>query len=326
MNRKKIFYRYNPQTLSYDRVFPSLKSRILIVLRHLLSGILIGSGGLFLFLYFFGSPQEKDLKHQNKLLRTQYDILSKRIDQAYRVLEPIQERDDNMYRAIYQAEPIAQSIRTSGVGGIGRYEDLEKISNPELIIESSKKMDVLEKQLYVQSNSLDEILEMIRSQKDRIHHMPAIQPVANKDLKRVASGYGMRIDPIYGTPRMHAGMDFTAPTGTPVYATADGTVISVKSNTGGYGMCIDIDHGYNVTTKYAHLSKFLVKEGQKVVRGETIGEVGNTGKSTGPHLHYEVRLRGKPQNPAYYYHLDDITPEEFDLMLQLSANRGQVMD
>lgn len=325
MNRKKVFYRYNPQTLSYDRVFPSIKSRILIVLRHLLSGILIGGGGLVLVIYFFGSPQEKALRQENKLIRTQYDILTKRLDQAFRILEPIQERDDNMYRAIYQAEPIAQSIRSSGVGGLGRYEELENIPNPELIIQSSKRMDILEKQLYVQSNSLDEVLQMVKTQKDRIHHTPSIQPVANKDLKRMASGYGMRVDPIYGTYRMHTGMDFTAPTGTPVYATADGIVTAVEVNTGGYGMCIDIDHGYNMTTKYAHLSKFLVRTGQKVSRGETIGEVGSTGKSTGPHLHYEVRLRGNPQNPAYYYH-GDLSPEEFDLMLQLSANRGQVMD
>ncbi len=325
MNRKKIFYRYNPQTLSYDRVFPSLKSRILIILRHLLSGMLIGGGGLVLFIYFFGSPTEKNLRQENRLIRTQYDILNRRIDDALRVLEPIQERDDNMYRAIYQADPIAQSIRTSGVGGFGRYAELENIPNSDLIIQSSKKMDILEKQLYVQSNSLDEVLQMVRNQKDRIYHTPSIQPVANKDLKRMASGYGMRVDPIYGTYRMHSGMDFTAPTGTHVYATADGVVSAVQTNTGGYGMCIDIDHGYNMTTKYAHLSKFLVKQGQKVSRGEIIGEVGNTGKSTGPHLHYEVRVRGVPQNPAYYYH-GDLSPEEFDLMLQLSANRGQVMD
>lgn len=325
MNRKKIFYRYNPQTLSYDRVFPSLKSRILIILRHLLSGILIGGGGLFLFLYFFGSPQEKQLKQENKLIRTQNAILSRRIDQAFRILEPIQERDDNMYRAIYQADPIAQSIRTSGVGGLGRYAELENISNAGLIIQSSKKMDILEKQLYVQSNSLDEVLEMIRNQKDRIHHTPSIMPISKRHLKRMASGYGYRMHPILGISKFHEGMDFAAPTGTPIYATADGTVVSVRSTADGYGMCIDIDHGYNMVTRYAHLSKFHVRQGQKVTRGETIGEVGNTGRSTGPHLHYEVRVKGGPQNPAYYYH-GDLTAEEFDEMLQIAANRGQMME
>lgn len=325
MNRKKVFYRYNPQTLSYDRVYPSIRSRILVILRHLLSGILIGFSGLFIFLYVFGSPQEEALKKENRMIRMQYDILSKRIDQAFKILEPIQERDDYMYRAIYQAEPISQSIRTSGVGGIGRYEELEKISNSDLILQTVQKMDVLDKQLYVQSNSLDEILQMVRTQKERIHHTPSIVPVADKDLTRVASGYGPRIHPIYGIAKMHSGMDFTAPTGTHVYATADGVVTVARDAGGGYGKYVDIDHGYNYLTRYAHLNKMNVKEGQKVKRGEVIGEVGNTGLSTGPHLHYEVRVRGNAQNPAYYYH-GDLNPEEFEAMLQVSANRGNIMD
>lgn len=325
MNKKKIFYRYNPHTLSYERVYPDIRSRILIVLKHLLSGILIGGGGLIAFLYFFGSPQEKALKKENKILRTENEILGKRIDQSFKVLKSIQERDDYMYRAIYQADPISPAIRNSGIGSFDRYSRLDEISNPKLIVGTAMKMDMLEKQLAIQSKSLDEVHEMILNQKDRIHHTPSIQPVANKDLKRMASGYGMRIDPIYGTPRMHQGMDFTAPVGTPVYATADGVVSSVKVNVGGYGKCIDIDHGYNISTKYAHLDKFLVREGQSVKRGEIIGEVGNTGKSTGPHLHYEVRIRGNAQNPAYYYH-GDLNAEQFQEMLEASSNRGQVMD
>lgn len=325
MNRKKVFYRYNPQTLSYERVYPSIKNKILIVLRHLGSGMLIGFGGLILFLYIFGSPEAEGLKKENRMLRMQYDILSKRIDQAFRILEPIQERDDYMYRAIYQAEPIAQSIRTSGVGGMGRYQELESITNSDLILQTVQKMDVLDKQLYVQSNSLDEILGMVRNQKDRIHHTPSIVPVADKDLKRVASGYGLRIHPIYGIAKMHNGMDFTAPTGTHVYATADGVVKVAKDVGGGYGKYVDLDHGYNYVTRYAHLSKINVKVGQKVLRGEVIGEVGNTGLSTGPHLHYEVLLRGNPQNPAYYYH-GDLSNDEFEEMLQVSSTRGNIMD
>lgn len=325
MNRKKVFYRYNPQTLSYERVYPSIKNKILIVLRHLGSGMLIGFGGLILFLYIFGSPEAEGLKKENRMLRMQYDILSKRIDQAFRILEPIQERDDYMYRAIYQAEPIAQSIRTSGVGGMGRYQELENISNSDLILQTVQKMDILDKQLYVQSNSLDEILGMVRNQKDRIHHTPSIVPVADKDLKRVASGYGLRIHPIYGIAKMHNGMDFTAPTGTHVYATADGVVQVAKDVGGGYGKYVDLDHGYNYVTRYAHLSKINVRVGQKVLRGEVIGEVGNTGLSTGPHLHYEVLLRGNPQNPAYYYH-GDLSNDEFEEMLQVSSTRGNIMD
>lgn len=325
MSRKKVFYRYNSQTLSYERVYPSIKNRVLIVLRHLASGILIGFGGLVLFLYIFGSPESESLRKENRMLRMQYDILARRIDQAFKILEPIQERDDYMYRAIYQAEPIAQSIRTSGVGGIGRYQELENITNPDLILQTVQKMDVLDKQLYVQSNSLDEVLAMVRTQKDRIHHTPSIVPVADKDLKRVASGYGLRIHPIYGIAKMHNGMDFTAPTGTHVYATADGVVRVSKDAGGGYGKYVDIDHGYNYVTRYAHLSKINVKVGQKVTRGEVIGEVGNTGLSTGPHLHYEVLQRGNPQNPAYYYH-GDLSNEEFEEMLQASSTRGNIMD
>lgn len=325
MNRKKVFYRYNPQTLSYERVFPSLKSRFLIVIRHLISGILIGGGALLVFIFFFGSPREKALRKENKMIRTQYEILNRRLDQAFKILEPIQERDDYMYRAIYQADPIPRSIRTSGVGGLGRYQELEKISNPELIIQTVQRMDVLTKQLYIQSNSLDEVLEMLRSQKDRIHHTPSIVPVSDRDLSRVASGYGWRTHPIYQIPKHHDGMDFTAPTGTPVYATADGIVTVAKDYRSGYGKCVDINHGYNYLTRYAHLNKIKVRVGQKVKRGEVIGEVGNTGLSTGAHLHYEVRIKDVPQNPALFYH-GDLSPEEFDMMLEVSANRGNIMD
>lgn len=325
MARKKIFYRYNPQTLSYDRVFPSTKSRILAITRHLLSGVLIGGAALLFFIYFFDSPQEKALQKENSMLRTQYELLNKRLDQAFSILEPIQERDDYMYRAIYQADPIPTSIRMSGVGGSGRYQELEKISNSDLIIRTVQRMDVLDKQLYIQSNSLDEVLEMLRTQKDRIHHTPSIVPVADKDLSKVASGYGWRMHPVYQIPKHHDGMDFTAPVGTPVYATADGVVTVAKNYGSGYGRCIDIDHGYNYLTRYAHLSKIKVRVGQQVKRGEIIGEVGNSGLSTGAHLHYEVRLRGEPKNPALFYH-GDLTPEEFDMMIEVSANRGNIMD
>lgn len=325
MSRKKIFYRYNPQTLSYDRVFPSFKSRILAIIRHLLSGVLTAGIALLFFIYFFDSPQEKALEKENNMLRAQYELLNKRLDQAFKILEPIQERDDYMYRAIYQADPVPLSIRMSGVGGLGRYQELASISNPKLITQTVQRMDVLEKQLYIQSNSLDEVLDMLRSQKDRINHTPSIVPVADKDLSKVASGYGWRMHPVYQIPKHHDGMDFNAPVGTPVYATADGVVTVAKHFGGGYGRCIDIDHGYGYLSRYAHLNKIKVKVGQKVKRGEIIGEVGNTGLSTGAHLHYEVRLKGEPKNPALFYH-GDLTPEEFDLMIEVSANRGNIMD
>lgn len=322
--KKKVFFRYNPQTLSYERVYPKFKDRLFAIFRHLASGILIGLIIIWGFTKFFGSPRENALEKENQLLRTQNQIQSKWMDQAILVLQDIQQRDDNLYRAIFHSDPIPWSIRASGVGGISRYEHLTQISNSELIDQTAKKMDYISKQLYVQSNSFDAIVELAKGQKERLLHIPSIQPVSGRDLSRVASGYGTRIDPIYGTARFHAGMDFTAKIGTPVYVTGNGTVTYADWRQG-YGKCIIVDHGYGFETLYAHLSEYKVRVGQKVVRGEQIAEVGNTGKSTGPHLHYEVHVKGHPDNPAKYYFMDQ-TPEEYDEMLRIAANHGQVMD
>lgn len=322
---KKAFYIYNPQSLTYERVFPSLWKRILIITRNLLVGIAIGAGGFWLLMYYvLDSPKEMELKKENRLVRTQYNFLAKRLDNVLDILKDIQQRDDNMYRAIFHADPINPSIRNSVGGSVGKYEYLMGLSNPDLIVQTSKKMDLISKQIYVQSKSFDEILNLAKQQKDRLLHIPSIQPVANKDLKRVASGYGTRIDPVYGTMRFHAGMDFSAPIGTDIYATGDG-VVTWADWRQGYGMCIIIDHGYGFETLYAHMSDYVAKVGQKVARGELIGKVGSTGKSTGPHLHYEVHVKGKPDNPSKYYFMD-LTPEEYDQMLQIAANHGQVMD
>jgi len=286
---------------------------------------MIGAVGFwFTTKFVIDSPKEVELKKENKLIRAQFDLLSKRIDEASLVLKDVQQRDDNLYRAIFHADPIPSTIRNSGFGGVGRYDYLLELPNPDLIMMTTQKMDMLSKQLYIQSKSFDAIVEMAKQQKDRLLHIPSIQPVANKDLSRVASGYGMRVDPVYGTMRFHAGMDFTAKTGTDIYATGNGTVIHVDWKQG-YGKCVIIDHGFGYQTLYAHMDEYNVRDGQKVVRGEKIGEVGNTGKSTGPHLHYEVHVKGKPDNPAKYYFMD-LTPEEYDKMLQIAANHGQVMD
>lgn len=322
--KKKIYYKYNPQTLSYDRIYPSIKDKTLIVLRHLLSGIIIGGGGLLIFFGFFGSPSEKAGRKENQLIRTQYELLSKRLDEALGIMQDIQQRDDYMYRAVFHADPISLSIRNSGIGGKGRYDYLAAISSPDLIIQTSKKVDLLSKQLYIQSNSFDEVINMAKNQKDRLQHIPSIQPISDKSLHRLASGYGTRIDPIYGTVRFHAGMDFASDIGTPVYVTGNGTITFADWRQG-YGKCMIVDHGYGFETLYAHLNEFKARVGQKVVRGEKIAEVGNTGKSTGPHLHYEVHVKGQPDNPAKYYFMD-LTPEEYDKVLKMAANHGQVMD
>lgn len=322
--KRKIYYRYNPQTLTYDRIYPSAKDKIFTVFRHLISGIVVGIAALVIFVYFIGTPWGEAQKKEAQLMRAEYEVLSKRMNEVAEVIRNIQQRDDNLYRAIFHSDPIPQSIRNSGAGAESRYEHLTELSSSDLIIQTSMKMDYIEKQTYIQSNSFDEVLEMAKNQKDRLQHIPSIQPVPAKYLKQVASGYGPRIDPHYGTIRFHEGMDFSANIGTPVYAPGNGTV-TLADWKAGYGKCITIDHGFGYETVYAHLNKYNVRVGQKVKRGEKIGEVGNTGKSTGPHLHYEVHVRGKIDNPAKYYFMD-LTPAEYDKMLQIAANHGQVMD
>lgn len=322
--KRKVYYRYNPQNLTYERIYPSLKDRILIIFRHLISGIIVGIAALVAFVYFVGTPWGEEQKKNDRLKDAQYELLSKRMDEADNVLKDIQQRDDNLYRAIFHADPIPSSIRSSGARSDSRYDYLTDLSSADLVIQTTKKMDYISRQIYIQSNSFDEVLELAKIQKDRLKHIPSIQPIPDRYLKQLASGYGMRIDPIYGTIRFHAGMDFTANIGTPIYATADGTVV-LSDWKQGYGKCIIIDHGYGYQTLYAHLNEYKVRAGQKVIRGEFIGEVGNTGKSTGPHLHYEVHVKGQPDNPAKYYFMD-LSPVEYDKMLQLAANHGQVMD
>ena len=297
---RKTYYLYNPNTLNYERVYPSSKDRLFTVLRHLSTGIAFGVATFFVMMHLVDSPMESQLRKENRLLQTQYEVLSLRLNNALDVLDDIQQRDENLYRAIFQAESIPESVRKAGFGGTNRYEHLMSLSNPELVVSTTQKMDMLRKQLYIQSNSLEELISLGKNQEERSKCIPAIQPISNKDLRRTASGYGVRIDPIYRTPRFHSGMDFSAKVGTEIYATGNQTL-------------------------YGHMSKFKKRVGQKVTRGEVIGEVGNTGKSTGPHLHYEVIVRGKYDNPSKYYYMD-LSPEEYDRMIQIAENHGQVMD
>ena len=321
---RNTYYRYNPKTLDYERVYPSIKDRIFSVLRHLSTGVAFGIATFFVMIYIVDSPTESQLRKKNRLLQTQYEVLDLRLNNALEILDDIQQRDENLYRAIFQAESIPESVRKSGYGGTNRYKHLLEASNSELVVSTTRKMDMLRKQLYIQSNSFEELIKMGQNQKERNQCIPAIQPISNKDLKQTASGYGMRIDPIYRTPRFHSGMDFSAKTGTDVYATGNGKV-TMAGWKQGYGNCIVINHGYGFQTLYGHLSKYKVRVGQKVKRGEVTGEVGNTGKSTGSHLHYEVLVRGKHDNPSKYYYMD-LTPEEYDRMIQIAENHGQVMD
>jgi len=241
------------------------------------------------------------------------------------VLDDIQNRDDNIYRVIFEAEPIEKSIRKAGYGGINRYQNLRGYSNSELIIKTSEKVDQISKQLYIQSKSYDEIIELAKSKEKMLAALPAIQPVSNKNLSRMASGYGWRIHPIYKTRKLHTGMDFSAKSGTPIYATGDGKILAVKKSRKGYGNHVIIDHSYGYKTLYAHMKRSIVHKGQDVKRGEVIGYVGSTGTSVGPHLHYEVIKDGKKINPVNFYY-NDLTPDEYEKMLEISSQNNQSFD
>lgn len=295
------------------------------MLSFLLTGVVFGSFFFFLAYTYIDSPKEKELKRENKKLQMKFEFLSKKLDEVSAVLNDIGERDDNIYRVIFEAEPISSSIRNAGFGGVNRYKELEGYRSSELMRESSKKMDKILKQLYIQSKSFDEVMDMAMKKKELLASIPAIQPVSNKDLKRMASGFGYRIDPHYKTRAFHAGMDFTAPRGTPIYATGNGVVERADDSAEGYGNHVRIDHGYGYLTLYAHMSKMLVRPGQRVKRGDIIGLVGNTGKSVGPHCHYEVRKHGEPLNPVNFY-FNDLTPEQYEEMVRLANAANQSLD
>ncbi len=321
----KAKYRYNPHTLSYEKIEATIKSRAIRSFMFLGAGLIIGIGIYFVTDTFIDSPKQKQLKQDNSDLLARYAILDKKAEQLTAVLEDIQHRDDNIYRIIFEAEPIASEIREAGFGGVNRYKMLENYNNAELIINTSKKLDKLSKQLYIQSKSFDEVFEMAKKKEEMLAALPAIQPVSNKDLTRMASGYGYRTDPVYKTIKFHAGMDFTAPRGTPIYATGDGKIIQANAAARGYGNHVRIDHGYGYVTLYAHMNKMAVVKGQKVKRGDVIGYVGNTGKSVGPHCHYEVRKNGNPINPVNFY-FNDLTPEQYSKMLELANDPTQSLD
>ena len=321
---RKVYYIYNPKTRTYDRIYPTMRQRVMSYLRRLFVGMGLGAGSFIVLLLIFGSPSEKDLRMENSRLQAQYHILSSRLDESLQVMKGLQQRDDNLYRVMMQADPVADALRTPSYNKTNRYEDLMELPSAKLVVNTTQKMDLLERQLYIQSKSFDEVLALCKKHDEMLECIPAIQPVSNKDLKQTASGYGTRIDPIYKTVKFHSGMDFSANVGTPVYATGNG-VVRKAGWEGLYGNCFQIDHGFGYVTRYAHLSKIDVRVGQKVVRGETIGKVGTTGKSTGPHLHYEVMVKGQIVNPVNYYFMD-LNADDYDRMVEIAANHGKVFD
>ena len=323
-NFRRKHYRINPETLQLEHVEHGIRYWLRRSGWYLFGGIGLGVVFFYILTYFYPSPREATLKQYNKNLTAEMEVLSKQVDQMQLVLADLAQRDDNLYRAILGAEPIPVSVRMGAAQQISYYDSLARMTNTQLAADLQRKVDILEKELYVQARSYEEILELAKNNEVRMDNIPAIQPVLNKDLKRMASGYGWRVDPVYHIRRFHEGMDFSAPIGTDIYATGNGTV-TYSGWKQGYGETVEIDHGFNYGTRYAHCSKRLVKVGQKVSRGEVIALVGNTGKSTGPHLHYEVHYLGRPIDPRNFYFYD-LSPEEYDKMLQISSNMGNTMD
>ncbi|MDG1426057.1 MAG: M23 family metallopeptidase [Flavobacteriales bacterium] len=321
----KVKYYYDTKTLSYKRIELSVANKIKKILYFFFGSALTGFFMVVIFLQFFDSPKEKILNREIQQLSIQYKIIQNKLEKAEIVLDDLQKRDDNIYRLIFEADPIPKSIRKAGYGGVNRYQDLTGFNNSELVISTSKKIDQVTKQLYIQSKSFDEIIDLAKNKTTMLASIPAIQPVSNKDLSRMASGFGNRIHPIYKTKKFHAGMDFSAKTGTPIYATGDGEISKVKRSRKGYGNHVVINHGFGYKTLYAHMSKYIVKKRQKVKRGDIIGYVGNTGTSVAPHLHYEVHKDGKKINPVNFYY-NDLTPEQFEKMLLISSQSNQSFD
>jgi len=318
-------YKFNPESLRFDKIRLSFRAKTFRFLSYLFASILLAITYYVVLIIFFDTPKEKILQRELNQMTLQYELMQKKLGRMDDVLSNLEETDDNIYRTIFEVEPIPGSVREAGMGGVNRYSELEGFENDEIVIETAKALDKIRKMMYIQSRSYDDLIELARNKEEMIASVPAIQPISNQDLKRTASGFGYRIHPIYKIRKFHFGQDFTAPRGSEIYATGNGKILSVKRRKTGYGNHIVIDHGYGYETLYAHMTSFNVKKGQKVKRGDVIGFVGSTGTSTAPHLHYEVHKNRKPVNPINYFY-NDLTAEEYDRMIEISMKSGQTFD
>ena len=321
----KVKYYYDSETLSYKKIERKKRRTFKFVTLFLVAAAWFGFLFVFIGGHYFESPKEKALKRELTNLELQFDLLNKKMEEAETVLANIEDRDNAIYRLYFEANPIPEEQRKAGFGGVNRYKKLDGYDNSELIISSTKRIDKLLKRIVVQSKSLDEIAVLAEEKEKLLRAIPAIQPVSNEDLTRMASGYGMRSDPFTKLRKMHWGMDFTSPRGTPVYASGDGIVERADSNSAGYGNHIRIDHGYGYVSLYAHLFKYNVQKNQRVKRGDLIGFVGSTGRSEAPHLHYEIFKDGERINPINFYY-GSLTPEEFNKLLERASLENQSLD
>lgn len=318
-------YIFNPQTLEYEEYTISWRRKLGNVFLYILSTGSLALVIVFLLLHVFGSPKERALNRELEYMKLQYAIMNDKIDEIDVLMNEMEDRDDNIYRIIFEADPIPSSVRKAGYGGTNRYLALDGYVNSDMVINTAKRIDILTSQIYVQSKSFDEIYMMAKNKSEMLSCIPAIMPVKDTDIYRISSHYGQRTDPFYKVSKFHGGIDFSGPIGIGIYATADGTVVKVQRSKNGYGNSVLIDHGYGYKTRYAHLDSFKVKRGDKVKRGQEIGTMGNTGKSTAPHLHYEVIKNNKTVNPINFF-FNDLTPEEYDKILELSQHPSQTMD
>ena len=321
----KVKYYYDSETLSYRKIRRKKRTTFKYVMVFLTAAGLFGFLSFFIVSQYVESPKERELARELQNLDLQYQLLNKRMDDAIAALENVEERDNAIYRLYFEANPLPEEQRRAGFGGINRYKKYEGYDNSQLIAETNKRLDILEKAIVVQSKSLDEIAKLAEDKEKFLEAIPAIQPVNNVSLTRVASGYGFRTDPFTKVRKFHFGMDFTAPRGTPIYATGDGIVKRADNSATGYGKHIRIDHGYGYLSLYAHLYKYNVRVNQRVKRGDLIGFVGSTGRSEAPHLHYEIFKDGNRINPINFYY-GNLSAEEFDKLLEKASLENQSLD
>jgi murein DD-endopeptidase MepM/ murein hydrolase activator NlpD len=320
----RIKYYYDTETCKYERIKTKKTDIVLNALGIMSLTIIMAIGLLFMYSTYFESPKELMLKNEVSELKYYYSKLNQEVTTLDETLKGLEHRDDNIYRVVLGAEPIDKAVRDAGVGGSDRYAEIKgkDIVHEDLVIELQEKADKLRRKLYIESKSQDEVVQLAEKKEKLFAAIPAIQPIANKQLIALASGFGMRVHPIYKVKKMHSGIDFAAPIGTPIYATADGKIDEVSVRFSGYGKMIVIDHGFGYKTRYAHMHDFAVRKGQNIKRGELIGYVGNTGLSTAPHLHYEVLMNGVLINPVHYF-FNDLSPSEYEKIVELASIENQ---
>jgi murein DD-endopeptidase MepM/ murein hydrolase activator NlpD len=322
---KKIKYYYNTHTLRYEKLVTPLRVKLLRVFGFIATAFVTAALISYFAFQFVGSPNEKFLRLQNQGLKEDLQDLSDSVVQIQLKMSELEKRDNTVYRSIFEATPLPDSARANFLEKQKEIAKVESMSNNELVNSIDDALMNLKNRIAAQNNSYKQISNLINNKEKLLMATPAIQPVSNKDLDRIASGFGYRIDPIYKTVKYHAGLDFTAPQGTPIYATADGVVTTAGFSDGGYGNHVVINHGYGYETLYGHMFRVKARVGQHVKRGDLIGYVGSTGKSTGPHCHYEVHKNGQKLDPVYFFY-NDLSPQQFDLILKRASASNQSFD